>query len=348
MKTLEKSTAVFLATTGTGLARAVRDDRNGWSVETLLPGQRVHVLAADASDSQRVYAGTDSGVLASRDSGRTWRPAGLAGKMIRSLASSGIEPGTVYAGTKPAHLFVSRDSGETWAELAGFRDITSRWFWFSPAEWPPTAYVQGLALSPTDRNVIIAGIEAGAVVRSEDGGQTWADHRPGALRDCHTLSFHSSHGDWAYEAGGTGGGVAFSQDGGRTWQQPKEGLDRRYGWACAADPARPDMWYASVSTGPARAHGDGDARAHIYRSAGGAPWERLSGGLPQPLNHMPYALLTHPSLPGELYAGLSNGEVWHSSDYGDSWAQLPFSLGRIERSMIMLLPVDEARGHMTE
>jgi photosystem II stability/assembly factor-like uncharacterized protein len=336
MKTSVKNTTVFLATTGTGLARAAADGGEGWSVESLLPGQQVYCLAADPADPQRVYAGTDGGVLVSLDSGKTWRSAGLTGKIVRSLASSAAEPGTLYAGTKPALVFVSRDKGETWVELAGFRHIFSRRFWFSPAEWPPTAYVQSLALSPTDRNVIIAGIEAGAVVRSEDGGETWADHRPGALRDCHTLTFHSSHGDWAYEAGGSGGGVAYSRDGGQTWRQPKAGLDRHYGWACAADPAHPGVWYASVSTGPARAHGDGDARAYIYRSREGASWQKLAGGLPQPLNHMPYVLLTDPSSAGELYAGLSNGEVWYSADYGDSWARLPFRLGRIDRSMIML------------
>lgn len=53
-----------------------------------------------------------------------------------------------------------------------------------------------------------AGIELGAVVRSEDGGRTWSGHRHGALRDCHSLTFHHSHAQWVYEAGGTGGGAA--------------------------------------------------------------------------------------------------------------------------------------------
>ena len=51
---------------------------------------------------------------------------------------------------------------------------------------------------------------------------------------------------------------------------------------------------------------------------------------------MPYALLTDPETPGEVYAGLSNGEVWHSADYGESWRQLPFNLGAIDRDLIAL------------
>jgi hypothetical protein len=210
----------------------------------------------------------------------------------------------------------------------------------SPAEPPFSAYVQAIALSPVDPGVIVAGIEAGAVVRSEDGGQTWSSHRKGAVRDCHSLQFHSSNGSWVYEAGG--GGAAVSHDAGHTWQQPRQGLDRRYGWACAADPSRPEVWYASLSKSfsfprlePA-AHIDGQANAYIFRSSGGAPWEKLGGGLPQPLDYMAYALLTDPDAPGHLYAGLSNGDIWFSADYGDSWEKLPLNMKGIHRTLIML------------
>ena len=51
---------------------------------------------------------------------------------------------------------------------------------------------------------------------------------------------------------------------------------------------------------------------------------------------MPIALLTSPTEAGQIYAGLTNGEVWHSEDYGDNWQQLPFNLPPIRRSMIMI------------
>ena len=50
---------------------------------------------------------------------------------------------------------------------------------------------------------------------------------------------------------------------------------------------------------------------------------------------MAYALLTDPQGPGHLYAGLSNGDIWFSEDYGDNWHQLPFSLPTIARAMVM-------------
>lgn len=326
---------VFLSTAGSSVARAECGTDGGWSVELLLEGTAVRCLASDPHQPNVVYAGTKgNGVLRSQDRGKTWQSSGMEAQDVKALAVSPTEPGTLYAGTKPACVFVSRDGGAHWEELSAFRKISSRRFWLSPAEKPFTAYVQGIALSPTDPQVIVVGIEAGAVVRSTDGGNTWQDHRRGALRDCHSITFHRTNGDWVYEGGGTGGGAAFSRDAGNTWTQVRQGLDRHYGWAAAADSVRPDVWYVSISPSPMKAHSSGNAQAYIFRSIEGGAWERLTGGLPQPLSHMPYALL--PDAAGHLYVGLSNGDIWHTADYGDHWQQLPVNVGSIWTAMVML------------
>lgn len=328
---------VFLSTNGSRLARAECGTNGGWSVEFLLKGAAVRCLAADPHHPNVVFAGTNgNGVLRSEDRGKTWQPSGMQGQVVKSIAVSRAEPGVVYAGTKPAQVFTSHDNGAHWEELSAFRKIFSRRFWFSPAEPPFKAYVQGIALSPTDPNVIVAGIEAGAVVRSTDSGKTWQDHRKGALRDCHTITFHATNGDWVYEGGGTGGGAAFSRDAGNNWTQVRQGLDRHYGWAATPDPVRPDVWYVSISPSPMQAHSADNAQAYIFRSIGGGAWEKLAGGLPQPLSHMPYALLPDSDATGHLYAGLSNGDIWHTADYGDHWQQLPVNVGSVWTAMIQL------------
>jgi hypothetical protein len=327
----------FLATTGHGIARAEYVATTQWSVEFQLLDQDVRCLAADPLNPEVVYAGTQgNGVLRSHDRGKTWRPCGLWGQVVKALGMSPAVPGTVYAGTKPACLFVSRDEGSTWTELPSFRQIRSRRFWLSPAEPPFIGYVQSIALSPTDPRAIVVGIECGAVVRSCDGGQTWTDHRRGALRDCHSLTFHVTNGDWVYEAGGTGAGVAVSRTAGDRWTQPGKDLRQHYGWAVAADPAQPALWYASVASSALKAHRDQRAEASLVRMTEGQSWQTLAGGLPQPLTSMPYALLTDPTAPGHVYAGLGNGEVWHSSTSGEIWHQLPFTLGSIARTLIAL------------
>jgi photosystem II stability/assembly factor-like uncharacterized protein len=333
---------IFVAATGKRLARAeIIED--SWQVHESLEGMQINCLVSDPLQPQRMYAGTQrDGILVSDDSGKTWEGLGMEGIPVKSLAVDPHHPGRIFAGCKPVSLYVSQNGGETWEECEELRRAR-RWWWFSPAEppdWSP--YVMALTISPTSPDVILAGIELGGVLRSEDGGQTWSKHRRGAERDCHSLRFHPNNGNWIYQGGG--GGPAFSQDGGLTWRKTKDGIGTKYGWMVAADPQRPEVWYFSASNLPKLwrgefeppAHKDGQANAHIYRSVGGAPWEQLSGGLPEPLDYMAYALITDPHVSGHLYAGLANGDVWHTENYGDSWEQLPFNLGGIHHTMIMI------------
>jgi hypothetical protein len=37
-----------------------------------------------------------------------------------------------------------------------------------------------------------------------------------------------------------------------------------------------------------------------------------------------------------VYAGLSNGEVWYSTDHGDTWDKLSFCLQGIHRTLLLL------------
>lgn len=332
------------------LVYAKQANDGSWTSGAAEIGHRTLALAADPHQPETIYVGTDGrGILKTENCGQTWAPVGMDGQIVRSLAISKTQPGTIYAGTKPAHLYLSHDYGAAWAELPAFRRM-KRWWWFTPAEMPMSAYVMDIVLSPTDPGVVIAGIELGGVLRSGDGGQTWAGHMKGAVLDCHDLTYHPTDGDWVYAGGGDGG--AFSQDSGKTWTQPHRAnllaefgkavfrrnaapsapngkLDRRYGWAVAADPAQPNIWYLAVSTGPMKAHSEGVANACIYRCADGQHWERLSGGLPQPLDHFPYALLTDVDAPGHIYAVLQNGDIWFSENHGDSWTRLPVNLGSV-------------------
>lgn len=332
----------FLATTGRGVARAERGPDDVWSVLHLLVGVDVRCLAADPRNPQTILAGTQGdGLHRSDDGGLSWARSGLDTRIVKSIAWSRAQPGLVFAGLKPAALLVSTDSGRTWEELPAFRALR-RWWWAQPAELPPTTYVQAIAPSPVDGDVLLAGVEACGIFRTADGGRTWQGHQRGSVRDCHSLTFHATNGQWAYAAGGTGAGASFSCDGGITWSQPREGLDRHYGWGCAADPARPEVWYASLSPhgrrfwNPPRAHVDGHSDAGIYRRMGDGPWRKLGGGLPDPLDNMPYALVADPNVAGCLYAGLNNGDVWQSADLGVSWQQLPFNLTAVRRAMIVI------------
>jgi photosystem II stability/assembly factor-like uncharacterized protein len=335
---MSADTRIFLACYDRGITRAAEGADGTWEVRTALPDLAVTCLAADPSNPERAYAGTRaSGVWRSKDGGVSWQNAGKPAEEVKSLAVSPHDAKVIYAGTKSALIFRSGDGGTTWQELDGFRRIPNRWWWFSPAEPPDRRpYVIAIAPSPTEPDVLLAGVEFGAVVRSEDGGATWSRHLRGTLRDCHALIFHATDGDWAYQAGGTGGGASFSRDGGRTWQKAKRGLAKNYGIVCAADGQKPEVWYVCVAPSPYNAFGQ-EPRIYLYRATAGVGWQPI-GWTPHPLSEAPTALVAPPGKTGYLYAGLKGGDVWHSRDYGDSWEQLPFNLGGIWHSMLVLNP----------
>jgi photosystem II stability/assembly factor-like uncharacterized protein len=299
------------ASTGDGIARL--DERNGaWVVAISLRGSHAQCLAVDPRDADVVYAGLrDGGVRRTSDGGRAWVDCQLPAPGVFSVAVSAVD-GAVYAGTEPSALFRSGDAGESWRELDSLLELPSRPTWrFPPRPW--TSHVRWIAPSPHDGELLLVGIELGGLMRSIDGGASWQDHRPGAQRDVHSVTWHPRVEGRAYEAGG--GGAAWSDDGGETWLPADEGRDRHYTWAVAVEPDDPDAWYVSASTGPFAAHGGADPEARIYAWRGGA-WQALAGGLPQPLPAMAYALV---ATNGRLFAGLANGQLWESSDRGDSW-----------------------------
>jgi hypothetical protein len=184
---------VFLATNGSRLARAENNASGSWEVEFLLEGTPITCLAMDPCNPNVAYAGTrGNGILRTDNRGKTWQNAGMQNQVVKAIAVSPAKPGLVFAGTKPPAVFVSHDGAQTWIELPAFRKMR-RWFWFTPAE-RGDPYIQGIALSATDPDVIVAGVECGAVLRSTDGGKTWTGHLAGAVRDCHSLVFHSTDG----------------------------------------------------------------------------------------------------------------------------------------------------------
>jgi hypothetical protein len=328
--------SVLLAATSDGVAR-IAESGDAWSVETVLDEGRGQCVALDPRDPRRLFAGSHGrGVWRSVDGGASFEDSGLPADDVFSIAVSPVD-GAVYAGCEPSMLFRSRGGGQSWEELSSLREIPSAPTWsFPPRPW--TSHVRWIAPSPHDADRLLVGIELGGVMLSEDGGRTWKDHRPGAQPDCHALAWHPEVEGRAYEA--AGGGAAWSSDGGDTWRGADEGRDRDYTWALAVDPEDPGRWYVSASPSPMLAHGSRSAEAHLYRWQGDGPWERLTEGLPDPLDSMPYSLTT---AAGTLFAGLADGEIWRSDDRGESWRALALEGDSLER-VLALAPLPDGPG----
>ena len=292
----------------------VRLDGTGasWESTALLEGTAVRCAAAGRG---RVLVGTPDGALLSTDDGATWRRVDLPETDVYSVAI-GAADGTLFAGTEPSRLFRSPD-GERWAELEALQSIPSRGTWsYPPRPW--TSHVRWIAPDPHRAERLLVGIELGGLMYSDDGGESFTDHRPGAERDVHALVWHPRVPDRSYEA--AGGGATWSRDGGLRWEAAESGREHRYCWALAVDPDDPDRWYVSAAHGPRQAHGGGPAGAGLYRWEGAGPWEPIGAGLPRPIDSMPYALA---SSTAGLFAALADGSIFHSADRGDSWEELP-------------------------
>lgn len=316
----------LLVCTRDGLVR-LEGTGSTWERTTLLEGKAVRCVAAERG---QLLAGTRDGALLSTDDGATWRRVDLPETDVYSVAI-GRGDGTLFAGTEPSRLFRSAD-GDRWDELDALQSIPSRDTWsYPPRPW--TSHVRWIAPDPHRAERLLVGIELGGLMYSDDGGESFTDHRPGAERDVHALAWHPSVEGRSYES--AGGGATWSRDGGLSWEAAESGREHRYCWALAVDPDEPDRWYVSAAHGPRQAHGAGAARAGVYRWEGAGPWERIEQGLPRPLDSMPYALV---STTTGLFAGLANGRIFSSADHGDSWEELPV---RAE-SVVAMTPAEPA------
>ena len=318
----------LLMATGNSFARVSRENGD-WRLQKALEGMGVQSIATDPSNADIVYVGTQSdGLWKSSDRGLDWEDMNLPETNITSVAIS-VADGTVYAGTEPSKLFKSGDGAATWEELSALRSIPSAPTWsFPPRPW--TSHVRWIAPNPENPDLLLLGIEQGGVMYTEDGGRNWEDHRPGAVRDVHELSWHPTETNRAYEA--AGGGTAWSSDGGKTWQSIDSGRNHHYVWALAVDPDDADAWYVSASRDAFDAHsgyfhGKHHANANVYRWRGKGPWEPLVG-LSESTKVMPYSLAISN---GQLFAGFADGSIRFSGDRGDTWQSIQTTGEKISR-----------------
>ncbi|HEY6102874.1 MAG TPA: hypothetical protein VI007_06585 [bacterium] len=294
-----------------------------WHVEEALAGESLTSAAADRWQPGRVYAGTEQGLWRSDDEGRSWRPIGepLAGRHITAVAVAPSDGGgaaaPVYVGTEPSHLFRSMDAGETWEELAGLTALPSSKDWSFPPR-PQTHHVRWIEVDPNSPGRLYVAIEAGALVRTPDGGRTWEDRVPGGPFDTHTLASHRGTPDRFYSAAGDG--YFETRDAGRSWRRDVKGLNHRYLVGITVAPTDPSTVLVSASSGPWHAYNPKNAETFVYRKAGDSAWTAVSDGLPtaEGTTVMHFAVTDAP----EVVYGADNRGVFRSDDTGERWAEI--------------------------
>ncbi|MBA3331912.1 MAG: exo-alpha-sialidase [Actinobacteria bacterium] len=130
-----------------GVLRVSRDGGNNWSRSS--PPAPLIDLAADPTNSGRLFATSERGLHASADEGRTWS---VVGEGVGLLAWPA--PQRLYLASGGGQFFVSPNAGERWRQVG---DIGGE-----PA-----------ALLATGRGELYAALHDGTIKRSRDGGGTW-------------------------------------------------------------------------------------------------------------------------------------------------------------------------------
>jgi photosystem II stability/assembly factor-like uncharacterized protein len=271
---------------------------------------RVFSLAVHPRDPRIAYAGADDGIYRSQDRGASFErlDSPMNGLAVWKVALDPAEPNILFAGTRPAALFRSRDGGQRWEKL----EVEMA------AECPNVRIprVTSLAVDPSDHAIIWAGIEVDGVRRSLDGGETWARIDGGLhIPDIHDIAVSLATPKTVVVAANLE--IFVSTDTGKSWHGL--GVSKRFsfpycrGLALRAD--NPQVLF--VATGDEAIGSTGG----IQRSRDcGQSWQLLP--LPVEPNTPIWAFATHAADPNRIIACSHYGELFVSSDGGDSWEKL--------------------------
>jgi photosystem II stability/assembly factor-like uncharacterized protein len=263
-------------------------------------GSRVHVLALDRAEPDRLYAGIlllrpveTVSLFRSDDGGESWSP-------LPFVSGSGAQPGvsalavagqTLIAGTTRG-LFRSRDGGATWTSLTGIRGA-----------------IRTIVMR---RRTVWAGTSEGAF-RSLDLGATWTESESG-MRDPDVAALLFDPTDSRVLYAGTlrrdpprvrqpAYGIYRSTDNGNHWSPVSQAwTGRREILALAADPLQRWRIYAGTVI-------DG-----VFRSADrGATWHSKSHGLRAAWVGSVVAR------PGGILQVSTHRGLLTSEDHGETW-----------------------------
>jgi len=287
-------------------------------------------------ESGLIFAGVfRGGVIASADEGKTWeaRNNGMSQNNVYSLNAKRMNGKVrVFAGTEPAHLFVSDDLGLEWRELPNLRSVPSVSKWSFPAP-PHIGHVKHINFDPENPNTIYASIEVGGLLRSNDGGESWEEF-PSLYEDVHRLMIHPAEPKFLYAVAGRG--LYISPERGAVWEQWTRREDEIGGYpdGFVFRPSDPKLLLMTAAhDAPGTWRTTHFAGARISRSKdGGRTWEILQNGLPDRLQASIEAFcLEEAGADTAIYAATTAGEIICSEDLGESWKVIVKGLAPISK-----------------
>ena len=314
------------------------------------PGNAVYAMAYDdRAGRRRLWAAPESfhfgAVMRSSDDfGKTWsdgetanvrfpEDTGASLKRVWQIAPARAEePDVLYAGVEPAALFESRDGGQKWSLVRGLWDHPHR------PQWQPGGggmCLHTVLLDPTRRERIHVAVSTAGVYRTDDGGRSWRTAHKG-VRAQFLPNKHPEFGQCVHKISPAAGrpgrmylqnhwGLYRTDDGGGQWVDIANGVPSDFGFPIVAHPSDPDTaWIIPLTSDGFRCTAEAKARVFRTRDAGES-WEPFGDGLPQDdafLTVLRDGFSSDGADPVGLYFGTRTGELFASSDEGESWKLL--------------------------
>ena len=249
--------------------------------------------------------------------------------------------GMLYAGVEPAGLFRSADGGRTWSHVEGLTNHPTR------PTWGPGAgglILHTIVPHPTDARRMWVGISAVGVFETRDGGTTWeprnrgvrADFVPGPAPETgqcvHKFAMAAGEPETLYQQNHCG--QYRSTDGGLEWTDLSgNGVPSQFGFPLVTHPRDPNTFWVIPLTQPEDGRYMPNASAAVWRTTDrGDTFTRGETGLPQEdayLSVLREAMARDTLDPVGVTFGTKTGQLWHSSDEGDTWRLVTGNLPEI-------------------
>lgn len=322
-------------------------ERRDWSVRgPLCEGWPIyHAVHDPVSGSIFAAAASEwhgAGVWRSSDLGETWTISseGLALSVDDDLKLSKVSGltvahGRVLAGGEAASVFESRDGCETWSLLSTLDGQPGRDDWNDPAKQPPGHLgLPAIMPHPDDPDHFWVVIQGYGIFETTDNGGSWTPRNKGLRADwpledpavgycVHKMVMSPLDTDRLYQQNHVG--THRSDDGGQSWTEITEGLPTEFGFAAVTHPHDRETFY-TIPLDPGHGRFTPDGRVAVWRTRdAGSSWQQLSEGLPQRDAYLGVLregmAIDSYDTPG-LYFGTSTGQVFASSNEGDSWSEI--------------------------
>lgn len=292
-----------------------------------LVDHEIECVATHLTTPDRAIVGTsDTGAFVTTDGGERFEQVAFVPEStdddaelpsVTAVAIAPNAPETVWYGTEPSRVYRSEDGGRTAEHVPGLVELPSASEWSFPPR-PHTHHVRWIEPDPHRDGRLYVGIEAGALVVTDDGGASWHDRPPGSRRDNHQLATHPDTAGRVYAAAGDG--YAESTDFGETWTHPQDGLEHRYVWSLAVDPGDPDAVLVTAASGASAAHRP-PGESYLYRRRGDR-WERIDDeALPSGDGTLRPVLAT--ASEASLAYALGDRGLYRTEDFGTTWEESP-------------------------